>query len=276
MSVSNYLSGAVLILALFNLAIAYWLVRRSPELRRVPDNAPMGSSLILYVATITWTLGIAMSVHQLLFSLLDWACGYAPRSGAELMCDTRRVIRRPEIYEPQFGKSWFGERGSVLLRDLMFVGEVLLVVYLLISQAQAEWAMFCVVYLMCVKLCFLLRAIVSHAGAGGEVWNKSRAVLVAGINYVFFLVAFAFIYTRIALNGQEFSGPCLNDPCTALYFSAITMATIGYGEIHPVTGLSRGIVAVQGLIGLFLIVVVVQTYMTVLLEGRESASRTRQ
>ena len=44
-----------------------------------------------------------------------------------------------------------------------------------------------------------------------------------------------------------------------LYFSYITMSTIGYGDIVPLISASRGMTIILGLLGQFYLVVVVAT-----------------
>ena len=46
-----------------------------------------------------------------------------------------------------------------------------------------------------------------------------------------------------------------------LYFSYITMLTIGYGDITPMASASKGLAIVMGLIGQFYLVVVVATFV---------------
>ena len=46
-----------------------------------------------------------------------------------------------------------------------------------------------------------------------------------------------------------------------LYFSYITMLTVGYGEITPLIPASRGISIMLGLIGQFYMVVVIATFV---------------
>jgi voltage-gated potassium channel Kch len=58
------------------------------------------------------------------------------------------------------------------------------------------------------------------------------------------LVVFSFTYYLIATNDpQQFAG--LATRLDAMYFSTATTATVGYGDVHPVGQLARGIVTLH-------------------------------
>ena len=94
-----------------------------------------------------------------------------------------------------------------------------------------------------------------------------RAVHALALVIPFFLIVFAWTFLTMALSAPEsFNEPL--DRVTALYFTVTTFATVGYGDIHPVTGTARMVVTVQMLADLIVIGVVVRVII-------EAARRTR-
>jgi len=54
----------------------------------------------------------------------------------------------------------------------------------------------------------------------------------------------------------------ISSPRDALYFSVVTITTLGYGDIHPVTGTGRWLSLIQTLMGFILVVLVFGTFLT--------------
>jgi voltage-gated potassium channel len=81
----------------------------------------------------------------------------------------------------------------------------------------------------------LIRQVAGQLLDGGE--NTLETLIIA----LFLLViAFALVYIRIA---DEFTE--MTTKTDSLYFTMTTLATVGYGDIHPVTQNARAIVTVQ-------------------------------
>jgi len=68
-----------------------------------------------------------------------------------------------------------------------------------------------------------------------------RWIICALINLATTVVAFASAYYRF---GNEFN-PSIAGRMTALYYSVVTMTTLGYGDIKPATEWGQGLVVVQ-------------------------------
>ncbi|MFE4197945.1 potassium channel family protein [Paenarthrobacter sp. NPDC056912] len=77
---------------------------------------------------------------------------------------------------------------------------------------------------------------------------------------VLFVSLFSLLYTAIATSDPlAFTEPL--DRLDALYFTTTTLATVGFGDITPVTDLARAVVTVQMLAGLGLLVVVGRAFL---------------
>ena len=57
------------------------------------------------------------------------------------------------------------------------------------------------------------------------------------------MVTFALAYYSMAIHSQQMDG--IHTRLDALYFSATTTTTVGYGDIHPVGQLARALTTVQ-------------------------------
>ncbi|GAA1495129.1 potassium channel family protein [Paeniglutamicibacter kerguelensis] len=72
---------------------------------------------------------------------------------------------------------------------------------------------------------------------------------------VVFILLFALLYLSLsATDTSNFSEPL--DRVGALYFTSSTFATVGFGDITPVTSLARGLVSIQMIAGLGVLVMV--------------------
>lgn len=72
--------------------------------------------------------------------------------------------------------------------------------------------------------------------------------------YALFILFFAYWYyltDSISLTTYEGSDKEKLDFAKALYFSIVTFHTIGFGDIHPITGIGRTIVMIQSAISIF-------------------------
>ncbi|MCF6441050.1 potassium channel family protein [Pseudoalteromonas luteoviolacea] len=78
-------------------------------------------------------------------------------------------------------------------------------------------------------------------------------------SYVGLIINFALIYFYVPIAGL-FNEP-FRDFFQAVYFSTVTLTTLGYGEIHPVNMLTEGLVIYQVLVGLMILLVAISTYL---------------
>jgi len=100
---------------------------------------------------------------------------------------------------------------------------------------------------------------------------------VGGVLAVYLLIGlfFTYVYATIGAIGDtpplRGQGPITQS--AQLYFSYITMATVGFGDLVPATGLVRGVTIVEALIGQLYLVSVVALVVGNL--GRETGGRQR-
>jgi hypothetical protein len=93
-------------------------------------------------------------------------------------------------------------------------------------------------------------------------------------------VLFAELYLALALAfpgslGPAGAGPVAITADAAMYFSFVTLATLGYGDIVPQTGLLRGVAVVEAVAGQLYIAVLVASLMSSYAQDRNPNSKGR-
>jgi hypothetical protein len=83
------------------------------------------------------------------------------------------------------------------------------------------------------------------------------------MNYIEILAWFSLFYHHWA-SWFDDRLLILTRPIGALYFSLVTMSTLGYGEVIPLNSKARGLVVIQTLIGIFLLVLIISRIISYL------------
>jgi hypothetical protein len=92
-----------------------------------------------------------------------------------------------------------------------------------------------------------------------EPASYRRSVLLLGVNFVEASLAFAVLYLFSGSIGH--SGVPATSWGEVVYFSVITAATVGYGDLTPLTPVGRILVVFQVFASLFFVVVIVATFV---------------
>lgn len=90
----------------------------------------------------------------------------------------------------------------------------------------------------------------SAAGATPERTTSKRTTLLSAMQaYLISIYGFALAFRFAQIyEGKSFIDP-INNMTTATYFSIVTIATVGYGDITPKTDLARILVSLEILFG---------------------------
>jgi hypothetical protein len=131
---------------------------------------------------------------------------------------------------------------------------------------------------------FFALSVLMVAGApiaiGRALWRRPtvdvHTVLGAVCIYVLVGMLFAFLYGAV---GYLASAPFFvqtNDPSSAdfLYFSFITLTTVGYGDYTAAGGLGRALASIEALLGQIYLVTVVATIVSGMAHLRAERART--
>ena len=88
-------------------------------------------------------------------------------------------------------------------------------------------------------------------------------------SYVLLGLLFAFVYLAVnEVNGPFFSQPEPHAQSEFLYFSFVTLTTLGFGDLSPAVGLPQALTVLEALSGQIFLVTMVARLVTVW--GRQS------
>ena len=125
---------------------------------------------------------------------------------------------------------------------------------------HGEWPEIAVVVafgaLMVMAPAAILRKVRRDFTEGGV---DAEAVLGVLCTYLYLGNWYAFLYRSLAVLSDKpfFAQPGSEDAMNYLYFSFVTLATVGYGDLSPAYGPGRMLVATEGIVGQLYLVPVV-------------------
>ncbi|MHC4528776.1 MAG: potassium channel family protein [Planctomycetota bacterium] len=90
---------------------------------------------------------------------------------------------------------------------------------------------------------------------GWRPYSFNRSFLFLAVHYIEIIIGFAYMYLHFGLVRQSDSTNPITTVWEALYFSLVTITTLGYGDMYPV-GLGRFCVFVQTIMGIVMLVLV--------------------
>ena len=109
------------------------------------------------------------------------------------------------------------------------------------------------------RLCVLF---VDRYNPGWGVHSLNRTLLLLLLNYFELAVGFAVLYLATGSVALDSEAAAIAEPGRALYFSIVTLSTLGYGDIAPLTDTGRLLAALEVLAGFMLVVLVIGAFLT--------------
>jgi hypothetical protein len=121
-------------------------------------------------------------------------------------------------------------------------------------------------------------AVVIAEGAVAQNEVNSRSVAGAICVYLLFGMLFMWLYSVLAALGKApfFAQGTDGTRPVRLYFSFVTLATLGYGDYTPAGNLGRALAVLEALIGQLYLVTVVAVIVTRLRPGRRKLTREKE
>ena len=90
-----------------------------------------------------------------------------------------------------------------------------------------------------------------------------RMLIMSLLNYIEIMAWFGLFYLSMAALFKD-DGGVLKSATGAIYYSLVTMSTLGYGEVTPLKDGVRAIVTLQTIIGMFLIILIISRVISYL------------
>jgi voltage-gated potassium channel Kch len=160
--------------------------------------------------------------------------------------------QKPDLLRHQFMDFYVLGWATILCLNIMLRGY-----WPAVSCALAAYRLYDIVT---YRLYFLL------VKSQNRPWTRSllrRSILIVVINFFEVVIAFATLYG--VLNGvTDASNMPIRTAMTAIYFSLLTMTTVGYGDFVPRTDLMRFIVVLQVVSSFLLLTFIVPALVSLL------------
>ena len=177
--------------------------------------------------------------------------------GVTSVMATRKGSRKPPVFVRQLDRTT--RRHVFLVAALRLAAFLALLIFLFSTvpiggfdedNPSAAW-----IRLVAILLVFLSALVLQLRMIVAAEVPQVRAAEAVVETVLMFLFLFAFLYTSMSTTDPlAFTEPLSR--MDALYFTTVTFATVGFGDITPVSQLARAVVTVQMIAGLGALVLV--------------------
>jgi len=158
------------------------------------------------------------------------------------------------------GSELADRKGRKTAIELYVFIKVALVTYLLFF-VTVEKTEAVIAALSLVDLCLNLSGFVLLRNYWKPSASVTRSVILLGFNFVELCSTFGILYLATK-SVQTADHAIVTAPASILYFSVITSATVGYGDMTPTTDVGRWIVMLQITLSLAFVAVVLATFVS--------------
>lgn len=143
-------------------------------------------------------------------------------------------------------RNFFGKYGivrrNVAIEFFVLFKTMLPVFFLITGLYNNLFAVFISMYLL-TETIFYVSSLIFVADMFVRPRSYRRNILMLFFNYMEISFCFAVVYAGLHLLGDQ-----PKSYFDYVYFSIVTSTTIGYGDMHPVTGLGKGMVCIQAVL----------------------------
>jgi len=120
-----------------------------------------------------------------------------------------------------------------------------------------------VAFIQITSLIYLLKIVFPIEGR--ELTDPSRSLFFALCHYIEIGLSMAYVYWTL----NPFGGEGDISRAQSVYFSFVTMTTIGFGDITPKTESAQLLVVAHGLVGIFMLATVIGLFLSLAASSRD-------
>jgi hypothetical protein len=146
------------------------------------------------------------------------------------------------IYPTIFIRSIFGNFGVTTRKvavEFYIAAKLIFPVFILVSGFYRQpWVIWVIAYLLSETVFHILN-LIFLSDVHAILVSYHRSILLLFLNYLEVLFDFAVIYLGLDVLNKPLT------PISAVYYSFVTQATLGYGDYHPVTSIGQLVVIFQ-------------------------------
>ena len=111
------------------------------------------------------------------------------------------------------------------------------------------------------------------SGMMSQVWRMrelANRLISTFFAYLGIMLLFAGVYRLVSYHSPKVFDRPIESTVDAIYFSTITITTLGYGDIRPTEPLTKVITAIEALIGIFLLAILIGLSIGLSLESAKA------
>lgn len=174
----------------------------------------------------------------------------------------------PNFFVPRLVNRF--SRGKISIPDAaeLYLAARFVFSVLLITVLGKSYVLVCIVgYIQATSLIYLLKIVFPVQGRG--LTDPSRSLFFALGHYLEIGLSMAYVYWVIS----PFDPAIAVTRTLALYFSFVTMTTIGFGDITPKTNVGQMLVVMHALVGMFMLATVIGLFLSLAASSKSDTTQ---
>lgn len=157
------------------------------------------------------------------------------------------------------GGIFWKRKGRKIAVELYATTKALLFLFLLLMD-HWTWLSPLITWYFLGDLLVNLTAFVLLRGYWKEPASTTRSLILLIFNFIEYTAAFGLLYLNYDV--LRFGEQQITDGMSGFYFSVLTAATVGYGDIVPIAGHGRTLVTTEIIVSLAFVVIVVARFVS--------------
>lgn len=146
--------------------------------------------------------------------------------------------------------------------EIIALFQLIMLALLVFSPCDSSIYLWIVVYLLITVFGYPLYIIFVDAYDEKLILRSpNRSLMLLFINYIAIIMGFAALYIYTDAIGDTCKVP-ISKPLDAIYFSSVTITTLGYGDFTPMNKVGKILVSVETIVGLIFVVLVVAIFIS--------------